>query len=383
MNPGLSQPAVRPHPPTKNSQGKQKKSPCDFKIPEKFLLLQRDITLSDKPERLMDTMQTIPVFFTFNSNYLLAANVTLHSMLRHASRSYRYDLYVFHSTLNAGHRHTLEKCLEEFDHATLHFIDVTQYDESIKGFKAKAHYSKEIFYKLLAANLLPQYDRIICSDVDVVFTGDFSPVYFMFPEGDFYYAGVGPVENNRMPYYEPHFSPRERSILEHEISAGFMLINLKKIREDQKSEETLDFYVKNYQRFLFPEQDCIILTCWPHIKYLPLKYSLPISFYHLDMSHREFYQGNTEFAGDRTQALALFNEALEHPIQIHYAGFNKPWNSFGITRQKDWMEALMDVPAKEGILLYLATLPYNLLRRLKRYSLKRFLRKLSKKIKKR
>ena len=217
----------------------------------------------------------------------------------------------------------------------------------------------------------------------MVFTGDFSPVYFMFPEGDFYYAGVGPVENNRMPYYEPHFSPRERSILEHEISAGFMLINLKKIREDQKSEETLDFYVKNYQRFLFPEQDCIILTCWPHIKYLPLKYSLPISFYHLDMSHREFYQGNTEFAGDRTQALALFNEALEHPIQIHYAGFNKPWNSFGITRQKDWMEALMDVPAKEGILLYLATLPYNLLRRLKRYSLKRFLRKLSKKIKKR
>ena len=155
--------------------------------------------------------------------------------------------------LNAGHRHTLEKCLEEFDHATLHFIDVTQYDESIKGFKAKAHYSKEIFYKLLAANLLPQYDRIICSDVDVVFTGDFSPVYFMFPEGDFYYAGVGPVENNRMPYYEPHFSPREMSILEHEISAGFMLINLKKIREDQKSEETLDFYVKNYQRFLFPE----------------------------------------------------------------------------------------------------------------------------------
>ena len=60
----------------------------------------------------MDTKQTIPVFFTFNSNYLLAANVTLHSMLRHASRSYRYDLYVFHSALNAGHRHTLEKCLE-------------------------------------------------------------------------------------------------------------------------------------------------------------------------------------------------------------------------------------------------------------------------------
>lgn len=330
----------------------------------------------------MDTMQTIPVFFTFDANYLLAANVTFHSMLRHASRSYRYELYVFHSTLGARHQEALREGIAEFSQATLHFVDVTQYDEKIRGFEAKAHYSKEIFYKLLAADLLPQYDRIICSDVDVVFTGDFSPVYFMFPDGDFYYAGVGPVENTRMPYYKPHFSAEEMAVLEHEISAGFMLINLKKLREDRKMEETLNFYVDNYPRLLLPEQDCIVLTCWPHIRYLPLQYSLPVSFYHLDMNSRDFYQGNTEFAGDKAQALATFRKALAAPVQIHYAGFYKPWNSFGITCQKEWMAALRQLPARQGVLLYLSSLPRNLLRRLRHYSLRRFLRKLSDRIRK-
>ena len=321
----------------------------------------------------MKDIQTIPVFFTFDVNYLLAARVAIHSMMKHASRKYEYALYIFHTTLREEDQQSLSDSLKEFRHATLHFIDVRQYDDKISSFGTKAHYSKEIFYKLIAADVLPQYDRIICSDVDVVFTGDFSPVFFMFPEEKFYYAGVGPVENSRMPYYKADFSEAEMAVLEHEIAAGFLLINLKALREDRKQDEIINFYVRNYPRLRLPEQDCIILTCWPYIKYLPVGYSLPVSFYHLDMNKREFYQGNTEFAGDKTQALARFREGLAHPIQIHYAGFDKPWNCFRLTRRKDWMQAMRETPG--GLTLYLKLLPWNLLRRTKRYSMKRFLRK--------
>ena len=148
----------------------------------------------------MDNMQKIPVFFTFDANYLLAAKVAIHSMMKHASPQYWYELYVFHTTLSTKAQQSLQNSLKEFAYAELHFINVTQYDEKIKNFGTKAHYSKEIFYKLIATDVLPQYDRIICSDVDVVFTGDFSPVFFMFPNEKFYYAGVGPIENSRMPY---------------------------------------------------------------------------------------------------------------------------------------------------------------------------------------
>ena len=326
----------------------------------------------------MDNMQKIPVFFTFDANYLLAAKVAIHSMMKHASQQYWYELYVFHTTLSPKAQQSLRNSLKEFTHTELHFIDVTQYNEKIKNFGTKAHYSKEIFYKLIATDVLPQYDRIICSDVGVVFTGDFSPVFFMFPNEKFYYAGVGPVENSRMPYYRKDFSTTEMEILEHEIAAGFLLINLKELRNDHKQEEIINFYVNNYPRLRLPEQDCIILTCWPYIKYLPIDYSLPISFYRLNMNQRDFYQGNTEFAGDKATALAKFNKGLAHPVQIHYAGFDKPWNCFRLTRRQDWIKAMKSTPG--GMVLYLKSLPRNLLMRTKRYSLKRFLRKTYKRI---
>ncbi len=327
----------------------------------------------------MNAMQTIPVFFTFDTNYLLGARVAIHSMLRHASREYRYELYVLHTTLRPRNRQSLRDSLREFSHAALHFIDMTRYEEKVKGFEAKSHFSKEIFYKLVAADIFPQYDRIICSDVDVVFVGDFSPVFFMFPGEKFYFAGVGPVDNTtRMPHYRKDFGAAEMEVLEHEIAAGFLLVNLKELRDDRKQEEITAFYVDNYPRLFFPEQDCIVLTCWPYIRYLPMVYNLPNFFYRPDAEPEEFYQGNTEFSGDRAVASSKFREGLAHPVQIHYPGFNKPWNSFRLLRGKDWMEALRHVP--EGKRLYLTQLPCNLLKRTRRYSLKRFLRKIHKRM---
>ena len=96
------------------------------------------------------------------------------------------------------------------------------------------------------------------------------------------------------------------------------------------------------------------------------------------MNQRDFYQGNTEFAGDKATALAKFNKGLAHPVQIHYAGFDKPWNCFRLTRRQDWIKAMKSTPG--GMVLYLKSLPRNLLMRTKRYSLKRFLRKTYKRI---
>ena len=38
----------------------------------------------------MDNMQKIPVFFTFDANYLLAAKVAIHSMMKHRNIGMNY-----------------------------------------------------------------------------------------------------------------------------------------------------------------------------------------------------------------------------------------------------------------------------------------------------
>ena len=44
-------------------------------------------------------MKTIPIFFTFDKNYVLAAKVAIHSLIANASKEYKYELYVLHTSL--------------------------------------------------------------------------------------------------------------------------------------------------------------------------------------------------------------------------------------------------------------------------------------------
>lgn len=320
----------------------------------------------------------IPVFFTFDSNYVLAAKVAIHSMLRYASSAYQYELYILHTTLSESDCRNLSSAIKEFTHANMNFINVSEYEKKISGLNGKAHYSKEIFYKLIAADIFPQYQRILCTDVDVVFTGDISEAFFLYPDEDFIYAGVGPTNNDgRMPKYKGKFTNEEIEILEHEIGAGFLLLNLDSIRKHNKQQEMTDFYINNYNRLLLPEQDCMILTCWPLVRYIHTRFVVITAFYDIDISKFEFYKGTPEFNCSREEAARRFKKALQEPVQIHYAGPDKPWNSIMVRKHNEWLKAMYKAGCTTE---YIMSQPKFMINKLKKYSLKRFIGKMMKKV---
>ena len=317
-------------------------------------------------------MDIIPIFFTFNNYYAVPAEVAFHSLLKHASRAYSYRLYVLHTDVTDSAMRNIEKVVGRFPHASVEFIDTSAFDsEEIR--QAKGHFSKEIYYKLIAAEIFPQYDRIICSDVDVVFMDDISPSFFMFPDENFYFAGVGQVlESNRMKNYQGKFNAAETEVLKKEIAAGYLLMNLKAIRENDMQRRLTNFYRKNYPRLCLPEQDTIILCCWPDIRYLPLEYVVCNSYYKMYAQGAAFYKDNDGFPKDKEQARKVFTHALEHPVQLHYVGEKKPWNSWGVMKQRIWFEYLNE---SGFVSHFMQMLPIFALRRLRKYSLKRFLKK--------
>ena len=321
------------------------------------------------------SMQTIPVFFTFDRYYVVAAEVAIHSLLKHASAQYEYRLYILHPNLTERQQRRLHTVVGRFPNATLEFINTRQLETKYPGLQDKNHFSKDIFYKLTAAELFPQYDRIICTDVDVVFTGDISPSFFLYPDKDFYFAGVGQVtESRRMDSYVGRFSPEEIQKLRHEIMAGYLLLNLKHIRAQGMQQRLTDFYLQNFHRLSLPEQDTITLCCWPALETLPMKYVVCNYYYETDLQSLQFYPECQEFAGDRTQALQHFRDTLEHPVQVHYVGPRKPWNSFtGVPRHALWFTYLKEAGAVGH---YLLDLPRQQVKKLDRLSPKRFVQKM-------
>jgi lipopolysaccharide biosynthesis glycosyltransferase len=263
-------------------------------------------------------------------------------LLENASKDYFYKLYVSHADVSVENQQKLQEIVLEFqEHASLEFLHMQNCFEDVwKKTKIKGHFSKEAFYKLVAPSLFPQYEKIIISDVDVVFLGDVSPSYFSFdPAEDIYVAGVRGV--GKILYilddYKNDFSPEEISKIV--INAAYMVYNLKKMRKDNLESSFLRCVESNYLRILQLEQDVINLCCYPKIKFLPLKNMICIYTYDL-------YHTREDFNNDKTFSALELREAMENPIILHYSGHKKPWKEH-CTKAEEWFRYVMKTPFSE------------------------------------
>ena len=285
---------------------------------------------------------TIPIMFCFNNEYSIPAAVAFRSLLENASKDYFYKFYILHADVSVENQQKLQEIGLEFQqHASLEFLQMqNRFEDVWKKTKTKGHFSKEAFYKLVAPSLFPQYEKIIISDVDVVFLGDVSPSYFSFdPAEDIYVAGVGGV--GKILYilddYKNDFSPEEISKIV--INAAYMVYNLNKMRKDNLESSFLKCVESNYLRILQLEQDVINLCCYPKIKFLPLKNMMCIYTYDL-------YHTDEDFNNDKTFSALELREAMENPILLHYSGLKKPWKE-DCTKAEEWFRYVMKTPFSE------------------------------------
>jgi lipopolysaccharide biosynthesis glycosyltransferase len=280
--------------------------------------------------------------FCFNNEYTIPAAVAFRSLLENASKDYFYKLHVLHTDITLENQEKLQEIEVEFQrHASLEFLHMqNRFEDLWKKIRTKGHYSKEAFYKLIAPSLFPQYEKIIISDVDVVFLGDVSPSYFSFDSAeDVYVAGVGGVGKilHILDDYKNDFSPEEISKIV--INAAYMVYNLNKMRKDNLESSFLKCVESNYWRILQLEQDVINLCCYPKIKFLPLKNMMCIYVYDL-------YHTDEDFNNDKTFSALELREAMEDPILLHYSGHKKPWKE-DCTKAEEWFRYVMKTPFSE------------------------------------
>ncbi len=285
--------------------------------------------------------QIVPIMHCFDDNYVIPASVSFLSMLENANPRYFYKLYVLHTDISEKNQNTLNSIVSKFNNADLQFIDMNnKFNDEFDVMKTKAHYSKEILYKLLAPTIFPQYEQIIITDVDVVFCGDIAEIY---DEGQFdeYIAGIAyhnVLENFMRNTYEAQFSSEEiRKLL---IGAGLLCVNLKKMREDGMEAKCVAYLEQNLHRLKQPEQDVLNLVCYPKIKLLPERFMVCTYLYNM-IENNEFF-GNEITLGKQDKV--WIKEALSKVIQLHYAGAQKPWNTPTCTKSDVWFSYLLKTP---------------------------------------
>jgi lipopolysaccharide biosynthesis glycosyltransferase len=285
-----------------------------------YLILDKRYNLKIKKMK----KNNIPVVFTFDDNYALPAAVAIKSLVHTGEKNTWYDIYVLYQNLSSANRCALDQV------AKINWIKVDQ--DLFKSVPATAEYPVDVYYRLAIHDILPQYDKIIYSDVDVLFQGDLTAVYETNLENA-YWAGV-PLERNEMPSFEvlsaqignpddPKFMSGHTKFAENKnefiFASGFMVINAKKMREDQMTEKFLQTITKFAGRLKMFDLEALNLACQnSSIKSLTFNYcvleDLAIA---KDFRATNLYPFLSRVFSDKD-----LKSAIRRPVILHYTGAN-------------------------------------------------------------
>lgn len=252
-------------------------------------------------------MNTIPIAFAFDNNLVMPACVCLSSLMMNAKPNTFYDIFILHSVKENLRTEELDKLPLHFPNCRMQYRMVGDWFDNafeIRGITTPA------YYRLLIPELIPEYDKILYSDVDVIFRDDLSEIYHNTDLSNCYLGGVDSLSN-----FQPQLCDYYKKLgitAEGIIYSGNLIINSKKIKEDGIVVQFKELAKNNY---IYQDMDVLNIVCRDKIQYMPMAFCLTTYLSDYAVHNRE-------------TLLAYWDEqqiekALTKGI-VHYNG-QKPW----------------------------------------------------------
>lgn len=263
-------------------------------------------------------MKAVPIVFAFDNNLILPACVCISSLLMNAKEDTFYDIFILHSEKEKLNKTELDKVSHYFPNCKIQYrvVDET-FDKSfeIRGITTPA------YYRLLIPELIPEYDKIIYSDVDVIFRSDLSDFYLNTDMQNYYIAGVNSFAHlipENLTYYK-----RKGMDARGIIYSGNLIFNSKKIIEDNIIPKFRSLALNKYK---FQDMDILNIVCEGKIKYLSPEFCLTTYISNWAIYNRSELN---KFWEDE-----IIDRTLSKGI-VHYNG-QKPWKGFCVNFDIWW-----------------------------------------------
>ena len=213
----------------------------------------------------------IPIFFATDNNYAPFLAVALTSLLDNASKDYFYKIYVLTTNLKREYAEQLNLICHDArpDGASIEFVSLGEEMEKSSGnFHLRDYYSKETYCRVFIPRVFSQYDKVLYLDCDIVVTGDISELYNI-DIGD---NILGAASEEVMMEYDVFGTYVEKALgipREDYFSAGVLLINAKKYREDDIESKFIKL-MNTYTFRVTQDEDYLNVLCQGKVKMVDL-----------------------------------------------------------------------------------------------------------------
>lgn len=289
------------------------------------------------------SFESVPVVFAANNSFVPMFAACLSSLTEHTSEKYNYDVVLLHTNVTKENRQLLSGLVSGRKNISLRFFDVSflicEYN-----LKANAHISVETYFRFLIQKILPDYDKVLYLDCDLIVNFDVAELYQISVDG-YLLAAV------RDPEFLGHLHGADKKIQKYILSelnmkqpenyfqAGVLLFNEAEMRKAYSLEQWLTFASKPYR---YNDQDVLNIYCEGRVKFLDMSWNLIT-----DCDH-------TRVSGIISHAPKPIQEeyAAAHaaPKIIHYAGYRKPWHKPTEDMGHYFWSALRHTPYYEEVL---------------------------------
>ena len=252
--------------------------------------------------------EPIAILVNLDALYLRPLCVMLRSLAaRTPERDFR--VFVLHSSLTPADLDAVRRAIEGC-RMTLEEIRVS--GGGLDGAPTTDRYPREMYYRIFAAQVLPpELDRVLYLDPDVLAINPVEKLYAT-PMGDALFAACSHVHASLRKLNELRLGMKKDAPY---INSGVMLLNLSRLRREQRPETVQEWLAEHKSLFL-PDQDVISTLYGDRILLLDaLQYNLGEKFYlSCRLRPRSVGEGRPDLAWVR-----------QNTVLIHYCGRNKPW----------------------------------------------------------
>ncbi|MEA5015692.1 MAG: glycosyltransferase family 8 protein [Candidatus Limiplasma sp.] len=247
------------------------------------------------------------ILVTLNANYIRPLKVMLWSLFFNNPEQ-SFNIYLLHSSLMEEDIDGLHRYITQYGQK-LHAITIQE--EYFKDAPVILHYTKEMYYRLLAYRFLPvDVDKILYLDPDILIINPIKELYDTQLDNYLYAAAyhdavsVKELNRFRLKAYE----------MEEYFNSGVLMMNLA-LQRDKINEEDIYAFVARHKNHLYlPDQDILNALYSKEIKKIDeLKYNYDA----------RYYQYNKILSnGTVDMEYVMRNTSI-----LHFCGKKKPWHS--------------------------------------------------------
>lgn len=257
----------------------------------------------------------IPIVLSFTPNYLMPAAVCIRSIINSAAEGSTFHfIFLMSEAIEKSSKADLEQIIGHN-----HEVSYIEMADRLANVYVIEKYTIAASYRLLLPDLLPHHDKVLYLDCDMIILNDVAKLFLETPLGENYMAGV--VEAT-LPEQESHLNSIDCKPGEY-INSGFLLMNLRKLREDDMVKKFLK--ASENEALEFPDQDVINMLCKGKLLALDPFWN-SIRTFILPQFKNTFLKYYTESDWSRVQ----------NHGNIHYTG-PKPWNAFTVKFELWWL----------------------------------------------